>query len=54
MSLNEPRTCGRIASRSKAPASGRTTGRMPDTVKWLDQKATSRSISGVGESVAAR
>ena len=28
-------------------------GRMPETVKWLDQNTTSRSISGVGLSTAA-
>ena len=44
MSSKRPKTCGRMASRSKAPARMRTAGPLPmATAKWLAQNMASRS-----------
>jgi len=45
MSANRPSTCGRIASRSNAPAHIRASSPLlAEMQKWFDQNATSRSV----------
>ena len=44
--------CGRMASRSKAPASPRVDALAIDTVKWLAQNITRRSVKGRAEAAA--
>ena len=52
MSWNRPVTCGRMASRTKAPATGTHSSRLRLTVKWLLQNQTKRSRNGAGVCVA--
>ena len=48
MSLKLPKTDGRMASSSNAPAKSVTAGFCKETAKWLDQKCTKCSTNGAG------
>ncbi|MHC2412856.1 hypothetical protein ACVJGC_005447 [Bradyrhizobium diazoefficiens] len=53
MSAKRPSTCGRIASRSNAPAQIRASSPLlAEMQKWLDQNTTSRSVKPHSTSVA--
>ena len=52
-SENLPSTCGRIASRSKAPHSARTGPLSAETQKWFDQNQVKRSPKPVSALSAA-